>query len=341
MYNGYNPEEHISNISILKSESVLITGATGLIGSGIVDFLLYLNKELNYQIKIIATGRNKNKLKKRFYKDINSEFLILETLDLENNMKSFFEEKRPTYVIHAASGADPKSFDNNPVDIMMSNFIGCNNLLKGCLSTNVKNFLYISSGEVYGKLDSKYMPFEENMVGYLDFNDVRSCYPESKRATETLCNSFCKQYNQTITIARPSHIFGPNFTNGDSRVSADFFRKAINNEKIEIHSSGLQYRTYTYIFDCVTALLTILVNGKSREAYNVTNTSNGITLRDFGEKIAYHSGVDFVVKNDSKNDRGNMINAAYSNVKLKKLGWTPIVDIELGIETTLKILKGE
>lgn len=332
-------EGNIPNLKSLKDETILVTGATGLIGTGLVRFLLYINDKHNLNIKVIATGRDLKKLSKTFFKEKNSKNLFLETIDLEEKLLKIFEKLQPSYVIHAASGADPKSFSERPVDVMKGNFLGAFNLLEAANKQKVRNFLFISSGEVYGDLDQELIPFDEDMVGLVNFNDNRACYPESKRATETLCHSFSKQYSQKVTIARPSHIFGPLFTQSDSRVSADFFRKILNNENIVMNTEGLQFRSYTYISDCISGLLTILINGENSEVYNVTKTDNGIYLKDFAQKIA-DIGNTKLIRNYNKAEK-SMANASYSNDKLKKLGWFPLVSIDDGILRTFNYLKGE
>lgn len=332
----------VSNIQKLRNETILITGSTGLIGFSLVEFLLYLNNNHNYKIKIIATGRNIKKMKNRFISHIDNQDLVLIELDLYEDMSDIFIQTKPTFIVHAASGADPESFKKTPVDIMKSNFLGCLNLLTESLNHQIKNFLYVSSGEVYGDLDQKFVPFEEKIVGTVDFNNIRACYPESKRASETLCHAFNKQYGQKITIARPSHIFGHAYTEKDSRVSAEFFRKSLCNEVIELKSPGTQFRSYTYISDCISGLLTILINGKSNEVYNVTNTDNALSLKDFAHKIANIGKVDFKVNYDkTKNTIPVMANASYSNDKLKEIGWKPQVGIDDGIYRVFCYLEGE
>lgn len=327
-------EKNILNLPTLKEQTILITGSTGLIGSEIVNFLQYLNEKTNFNITIIATGRSLKKLEEKFEQKQN---LVLQEINLYESMINVFEKYRPTYVIHAASGADPESFLSSPVEVMKGNFLGCLNLLHASISVDVKNFLYISSGEVYGDLDNSLSPFTESDFGLIDFNKVRSCYPESKRATETLCRSFDQQYGQKITIARPSHIFGAKFLPTDSRISATLFQRVINGKKIILNSKGLQFRSYTYISDCVSGLLSILINGETSECYNVTNTNNGIYLKDFAKKIADFGGVKFEVIEDNK-DEPTLQNAVYSNDKLIKIGWNPTVDINEGIKRTFNEL---
>ena len=102
---------------------------------------------------------------------------------------------------------------------------------------NLKRFLYISTGEVYGEGDGR--AFTEDYSGYVDCTKPRSCYPSSKRASETLCASYSSEYGLDVVIARPSHTYGPYFTESDNRVYAQFIRNGLKGGKVLAHSSVL------------------------------------------------------------------------------------------------------
>ena len=261
-----------NNFESLKNKSILITGANGLIASSIIDVLNWLNINQDYNIRIIALMRNKEKMLDRFKEYKN--FYIIEQ-DVTNPIK-YNEEV--DYIIHAASNSHPRSFALDPVGTMLANFMGINNILDFAYKNKVKKVEYISSGEVYGQGDANLDSFIEDYNGKINSTNPRSCYPLSKLASETLCVSYYEQYNVNTVIARPCHVYGPTQTKEDSRVIAQFINNVLNNEDIIMKSEGLQVRSYCYVIDCVTAILTILIKGKSGNAYNIANSSSNLSI---------------------------------------------------------------
>ncbi|CUS26951.1 udp-glucose 4-epimerase [Paucilactobacillus oligofermentans DSM 15707 = LMG 22743] len=329
---------NIKNVNYYLNKSVLVTGATGLVGSYTVETLVKLNDLFNLNINIFAVGRNMKRLRHRFENlkesqvnfiefDINSKVLELPDINID-------------VIIHAASAANPKMFEKDPVGTLLTNVESTSKLLFWAHQRNVEKFIFISSGEVYGQLQSKYVPFEESTLGFIDTMNSRSSYPVAKRTAETLCVSFMKQYGLETMIVRPSHLFGPNFTKEDNRVSAQFFRDVIRHENILIKSSGGQLRSYCYISDAVSGLLTVVSSGNTGEAYNITNTENAISMLDFAKKIASEAG-QIVESEGRRQNVGNetpITLAVLSDNKLKSLGWKPLYDIDKGINHTYLIM---
>ena len=192
---------HSVNIQSLFNSSILITGASGLIGSFIVDMLLLCNKENGSNISIYALGRNQQHLENR-YSFAKTEKLVFIEHDVCNAPKFDF---KVDYIIHAASNAYPSAFNNYPVDTIMSNIIGTKYLLDYGRDHNAKRFLFVSSGEVYGQGDVNLDSYIESYSGYIDPISPRSCYPNAKRTAETLCVSYTKQYGLSLVVA-----VGPN-----------------------------------------------------------------------------------------------------------------------------------
>ena len=247
------------------------------------------------------------------------------------------------YIIHAASNAYPELFDKDPVGTMMGNFIGLNNILDFSVRNNVERVLYVSSGEIYGKIDDMESIIENN-YGYVDILKSRSCYPMSKRASETLAISYNKQYNLNVVIVRPCHIFGPTATSKDNRISSLFVKMGLNGENIVLKSKGTQKRSYCYITDCICALLTILDKGKCAEAYNISNPNSIVTIAELAQTISKKTNVKLLFDIPSKNEEKNfnsMENAVLNSDKLIELGWNPLYDFETAMDNNIKILKNE
>lgn len=329
---------NIPNFNMLNNSSILITGVNGLIGSAIVDTLIYKNLIENSNIHIYAAGRSKDKVYKRFSQYIDADFFTYVNYDANCDLNFDFNVD---YLIHCASNAHPVAYSEQPVETMISNFCGINNLLNYAKEHNVVRTLYISSSEVYGQ-KSIDKPYGEEDYGFVDILNPRSCYPSSKRAAESLCASYKKEYNLDVVIVRPGHIYGPTMTSADSRASAQFARNVLNGQDIIMKSAGLQLRSYCYVFDCVSAIMTVLLNGKSGEAYNISNKDSVITIKQLAETFANSCGKKIIFENpdDVEASGYNMMsNSALDASKLEGLGWKALYNINDGVHATINSLK--
>lgn len=327
-------------IEKLKNKSILITGATGTIGSYIVDTLLRYNQNANANIKIYAAGRNVTRLNNMFSEFGGNCFKAL----FYDVFKTIQFDIDTDFIIHAAGNAYPAAFNNDPVGTIIGNIDGTFNLLNYANIHHVSKFVYVSSGEIYGISNNPSIEFEESYNGYLDINSPRSSYPLSKRTTENLCFSYNKQYKLETLVVRPSHTYGPVFSDSDNRVIVQFFKNAIKNENIVLKSSGLQKRNYTYIADTVSAILTVLFSGNAGEAYNIANPNSITTIADLAKIVAHISNKQVIFE---KPDTVDLINRTpiqrqiLNSKKVEELGWTSLYNLELGIKNSLKILKNQ
>ena len=329
---------HSVGIDKLKKHSILITGATGTIGSFIADTLIKYNKCKKAGIKIYLATRNKDILQKKYSleQDIEVEYVSYDMTQAVNFNESV------DFVIHAAGNAHPNAFNKDPSGTIMGNIMGTYNLLEYLRKNSGIRLLYVSSGEVYGNINGFIGELEEKQSGYLDVLSPRSCYPMSKRTAETLCASYYNQFGLETVIVRPSHTYGPYITKTDNRAHAQFIRNALNHEDIMLKSSGEQMRSYTYIADCVSAILTVLVNGASGEAYNIANKASYVTIAELADLIAKMEGRKVVFLEPNEKDIRNQTpiqRQVLSTKKLEKLGWNGSYDIYNGLYHTLSILK--
>lgn len=276
-------------------KTILITGAHGLIGSAIVR---RLRAEDRYNV-------------------------VEGTRDWCDVTQPIQGDTQYHYIIHAASNAAPKAFAETPVDVMMANILGVRNLMEYGRTHGMERFLFVSTGEVYGEGDGRV--FTEDYQGFVDITSPRSCYPSSKRAAETLCAAYAKQYGIDYVVARPCHIYGPDFTRNDNRVYAQFIRNVMRGEDIVMKSTGEQMRSWCYVEDCVSALLTILEHGTSGEAYNIADENSNISIRQLAEMIAEIGGKHVVIDLPSDAERSGynpVTQSLFSTEKLQSLGWT-------------------
>ncbi len=328
------------NIDKLKNSTVLITGATGTIGSYLLETLMKYNEQ-GANIRLIAATFGVDKLDARFIA-MKSDLVTFVDHNILGNLDGW--DFSVDYIIHAAGFAFPDAFSKNPVGTIWGNVSGTYQLLEYGRMHGAKRLLYISTGEVYGQGDLSLDAFEETYSGYVDPTAPRSCYPSSKRATETLCASYSKQYGLETVIVRPCHTYGPGITPVDNRAHAQFFRNGLAKENIVLKSAGTQMRSYNYIGDCASAILTVLTSGQSGEAYNTANPNVRVTIAGLAKAIADAAGCEVVFENPSELDIANQTPIAkqvLSTKKLEALGWKGSFSLECGVKHTLAILQGK
>ncbi len=325
------------DLGALKGKSILITGATGLICSAIVDLLVYANVHSDLGAAIYAAGRSREKTEARFsaFPDcgvISVEYDALKDVDFPFHVD---------YLIHGAGNASPEKYVSEPVDTMLANILGLSNLLRYAGKTGAKKSVYISSSEVYGVLPSA-EPLAETTYGSVDILGSRASYPVAKRAAETLCVSYANQYGLDISIVRPGHIYGPTAQSSDNRVSSLFARQAAAGDNLVMKSTGTQIRSYCHCIDCATAILTVLLKGEAKEAYNISNPNSIVTIRQMAEAFARHAGVELILDlpTDAEKAAFNpMNNSSLRSDKLEALGWRGLFDGKTGFAQTIAVLR--
>jgi nucleoside-diphosphate-sugar epimerase len=319
-----------------KNSTVLVTGAYGMLASYMVYTLAYLNSTYPLlNIKIIAQCRNIEKAKDKFK---NIPQLFITNIDICGNF-NFIENV--DYIIHAASPASAQYYSTDPISVINPNVIGTKNLLNLAKEKSVKGFLFLSSGDVSGKVDKELIT--EDDYGYLNPIDLRSCYAESKRIAETMCKCYNHQHELHTISVRPEHTYGPTLDLiNDQRVFSEFISNIVNKKDIVIKSDGMSVRTFTYISDATIGFFTALLKGVSGESYNVSNNKCRIKIKDLAEmlvsmypekklKVVYEKRSD---TNEYIENKDN-IRPTLSTQKIEKLGFTCNIDLKEGFKRTI------
>lgn len=326
------------DISALKGRSVLVTGATGLICSVVVDMLIRYNEVHDGSVEIYAAGRRLEKITERFGEYSAKPYFHFVQYDALEEIQSFSE--RAEYIIHGAGNAYPDAFMKEPVETMVLNFTGTLRLLEYGRNHGCKRFLYVSSSEVYGKKEHKGSFFEDD-YGFVDLLKSRSAYPVGKRAGETLTASFSEEYDFDATIVRPGHVYGPTASRADNRVSSCFAYDAAEGRDIVLKSAGTQIRSYVYCADCASAILTVLLKGERGKAYNISNPDSVISIKQMSEILAGAGGVNlrFETPDISEQKAFNPMNdSSLDSARLESLGWRGIFGAKEGLTHTVQIL---
>lgn len=322
----------------LKKTKILITGACGLIGSFLVDVLMHQNKESELGCIVYAMGRNEVTAKERFYCYWNDSFFNFIEHDISfpvNDVVGY------DYIIHLASNTHPIAYSTQPVSTITTNVTGTDNLLKHVSKYGCKRFLFASSNEIYGENRGDAEFFDESYCGYINSNTLRAGYPESKRCGEALCQAYKKECGIDVVIPRFTRSYGPTLLQSDTKAMSQFIRKAIDGEDIVLKSEGNQYYSYSYVADAVSGLLTVLLNGESGEAYNVSDRKSDIRLKDLALMIADICGRRVVFEIPDSIEKAGYSTATKARLaggKLKGLGWEMKYDIKTGVERTITML---
>jgi len=267
------------DFSSIYNSPILVTGATGLIGSQLIKLFLCLNRKKNAGITIYALIRDDSKARKIFntvYEKIN--FIIGDIKDIKPIAGDI------DYIIHGASITASKTFIEKPVETIDTAYTGTRAMLKLAKSKQVKGFVYLSSMEVFGITDSREV--KESDYGYIDILKPRSSYSESKRMCECLCACYTKEFNVPVKIARLVQILGAGVDYNDTRVAAQFARSVIENRDIMLKTEGKTRRPCIYTRDAIAGICTVLLKGNAGEAYSVANVDTVATIRETAEMIA-------------------------------------------------------
>lgn len=311
--------------------SILITGATGLIGSQTVWALACHSLEKGKNLQILALVRNEEKARTVFRGLVDTGLV---TLCLGDIVEPLEIGQKVDYIIHGASATSSRFFVEKPVETIVTALQGTRNMLELARQKKVKKVVYLSSLEVYGTPDNTREYISETDYGYIDPMQVRSSYSEGKRMAECMCVSYAKEYGVPVVVARLSQTFGAGVAYQDGRVFAEFARCAIEKRDIVLHTQGRTLRTYCYLRDAVSALFCLMLRGEAAQAYNVTNMDTAITIRDMAQLVcslvpdgSVKTVVDIPEDIASFGYNPEMVIRLDSS-KLQCLGWEPAVGIK-------------
>lgn len=311
----------------LAGKTVLVTGATGLIGSNVIRTLVHLEKEFEHPINVIAVVRNETKAKKVFG-EIYNDIKIIEG----DVVKGVVVSEKVDYIIHAASQTSSKRFIEQPLETIETAIQGTLNMLQIAKEKKVEKFVYLSTMEVYGAPDTDGKVDEDHNTN-LNTMVVRSCYPESKRMCENLCVSYMEEYGVPVNVVRLTQTFGPGVLYYDDRIFAEFARCVIEKKDIILHTKGETKRSYLYTQDAVNAILTVLLKGERGQAYNAANEETYCSILEMAEMVANRCAegkiqVKIQVEDISKFGYAPTLKINLDTSKLQALGWKPEVGLE-------------
>lgn len=327
------------DFSSLRNSSVLVTGASGLIGSQIVLFLDYLNREKGYDTGILALVRSREKAERALPGAAGRIAILC------GDVLSLPAIGQPVdYIIHGASITGSSDFVGRAVETIDTAVNGTMNMLRLAKDKAVRSFLYLSSMEVFGITDGGKEVKEEDL-GYIDILSPRSSYPESKRMCECLCACCAAEYGIPAKIVRLTQTLGPGIAYGDTRCAAQFARAAIEGHDIVLKTAGATKRPALYTADAVSAILTVLLKGKDARAYTAANPATFVTIKETAEMVARDiAGGRIRVVHDIKGVPAEYVQNLNLNLnlnidKISALGWRPSVGLKDAYSRMIRWMK--
>lgn len=325
----------------LSGKHLLLSGATGMIGSCLVDVLMLQNEKKGTGTHVYALGRNEVKARERFARWWGSPLFHFVRGDVNTGAFEGLPE-RLDYVLHLASNTHPVAYATDPIGTITTNIIGTRNMLEIAAGSDGCRFLFASSNEIYGENRGDRELFDESYVGYIDSNTLRAGYPESKRCGEALCQAYRKQKGLDVVVARLTRSFGPSLLDSDTKAMSQFLRNGVARQDIVLKSKGDQLFSYTYMADAATGLMTVLLDGTDGEAYNIAEESTDIPLKEIAALIAEAAGTKVVFDlPDAVEAVGfsKATKARLDGTKLRSLGWKARYPMREAIRRTLEVLR--
>lgn len=327
----------------LTGKTLLLTGATGMVGVCLIDIFMKWNdkqaSENQKGVKVIALSRNEERAKERLNLYWDRGDFVYATCDVNESIP---EVGDVDFIIHAASNTHPLQYANDSIGTITSNVLGTKNLLDYAVGHHTERFCFVSSVEVYGENRGDVEKFDERYLGYLDCNTLRAGYPESKRLGETLCNAYKQTYDLNFVIPRLSRVYGPTMLASDSKAISQFIKKAVAGEDIVLKSEGNQKYSYSYVTDAAAGILYTLLLAESGQALNVADEESDITLKDLAGILAYLADKEVIFELPEESERRGYSTATKAMLdasKLKHMGWQAQVHMEEGLADTVNSVR--
>ena len=321
----------------LNNKTILITGSKGLVGTGLVKWILFQNQIKGTNTKILASTRKPHDLPNYIEESDNIRYV-------EYGTEISIDEKID-YIVHAASPTGNKYHMQHPVETFKTNVDGMEMMLDIAEKNNGCSMIYLSSEEIYGLPADDSPAMTENMFGAIDSLNLRSCYPLGKKASEFLCHASADEYGIDVKIIRPTVIHGLFQRYEEPRVVNELLRCLVENKDFIMKSDGLTKKCMMYSLDAISAIFTVLFKGEKGEAYNASNPETFITVRNLAKHLVetFNPSIKVVFETGTATKADGFLphrTIVQDCSKLMSLGWKPYGSLDHIYEIDLERFKG-
>jgi UDP-glucuronate decarboxylase len=304
---------------------ILVTGGAGFIGSHLCKYLLDQKNQV-VCLDNFFTGQKRNI--RPFLENPNFELI-------QHDVTMPFEIK-VDQIYNLACPASPVHYQKTPIETVRTNVLGAINCLELAKKLGGVKVLQASTSEVYG--DPDVHPQPESYHGNVNPIGPRACYDEGKRCAETLFFDYHREAKIPIKVVRIFNTFGPNMSWEDGRVVSNFIVQALKSKDITIYGDGTQTRSFCYISDLVLGLYKMMELDGWTGPVNLGNPGE-FTIKELAEKIISLIGSKSkIVYKDLPQDDPKQRKPDISLAK-EKLGWKPSVQLEEGLENTIRYFR--
>lgn len=304
----------------LRGKTIVITGATGLIGFTLVRALLFASEKRNLGLSVLALVRNKEQAIRRFGNHLTSGApLQLLTGSIEEPLEL---DEPVDYVIHGASLTSSKEFVQQPVETNRTTVVGTLQMLELARKKNASGFVFLSSMEVYGKPAQGHKVLETDACSLFPM-EARSSYPISKMQSENLCCAYAAEYGVPAMTIRLAQVLGPGMRATDTRIFAELKRCIRNGQDFVLRTKGETERSYLYTADAASALLTVLLKGQPGQAYNAADEGTYCSIAEMAQKVTAANGIGLRFELEGDEDYGypSPVYLDLDTATLRALGW--------------------
>ncbi len=334
-------EEVLNRVEDLRKyaedKTILISGGAGFLGSWFSDILLGLGSRV-IAVDNLITGSKENishLLDDKYFKFVDHDISIFST------------NEKIDYIVHMSAIASTPLYQKHPIETLDSNILGIKNMLTLARKSRVKRFLFTSTSEIYGSPPDDKIPTREDYYGYVNSYGPRSMYDEAKRAAESYCYSYWKQFRLPIRVARIFNTYGPRLdvreTSHYGRALVKFIVRALDHQPIAVYGDGKQTRSFCYVTDQMVGLTNLLLSPEiDGEVVNVGNGQEVTILElihKIIEKTSSRSKLDINAKPDfdvADDPRRRCPDISKAN---KLFGYESKVDLDEGLARTIRWFK--
>lgn len=318
---------HYDYAAFMRGKVFLVTGAKGIVGSGIIKWLLFMNAKCNLELKIVATTRNPEDVPD--YITADDPIRYIPYGDEEHSVQG----EHIDFIIHAASSTDNRFHMSHPFESFRVNFDGTERLIELALKNEDASFIYISSEEVYGITDSKEPIVEEVTPLGVGSMNPRNCYPISKLASEFISIAANKEYGLKTYVIRPTGIQGLYQGYDAPRIANEILRCAVEHRDLELDSDGTSCKCIMYSLDAIAAVFTVLFKGEEGGVYNASDPNNFLSVNELAKKVFSSFSPNNVVVHKNGTDLTKAGFLPHRSIvqdisRIKLLGWEPLTDLE-------------